>query len=227
MKLKNMIQIGSFVVAGALPTTSKAQVYMCQACPAGTYSDGTQTQCTPCPAGTYSNGGAGSCTKCKPGTYSTGGAGQCSPCPIGQYNNTEGATSCQKCSGGTYAGGTGNTSCSRCPDYHWSSAGAGSCGRIQLRFYYWVWSKDWSSQKFSKWFNAGDTMSCNNETFGDPLYGEKKHCGSDSWHIVHEDTSIPLNCPTLPCRITGNNRGEGESEMRHLDFTAGSKDVRW
>lgn len=70
-------------------------------------------------------------------------------------------------------------------------------------------------------------MSCNNETFGDPLYGEKKYCGSDSWHIVHEDTSIPLNCPTLPCRITGNSRGEGESEMRHLDFTAGSKDVRW
>ena len=227
MKLKNIIKIGSFVVAGALPTASKAQVYMCQACPAGTYSDGTQTQCTPCPAGTYSNGGAGSCTRCKPGTYSTGGAGQCSPCPSGQYNNTEGATSCQKCSGGTYAGGIGNTSCSRCPDYHWSSAGAGSCGRIQLRFYYWFWSKDWSSQKFSKWFNAESTMSCNNETFGDPLYRVPKSCGSDSWHIVKEDSSITLNCPSLPCRIRGDIRLDGESEIRYLDFTAGSKDVRW
>ena len=69
MKLKNIIKIGSFVVAGALPTTSKAQVYMCQACPAGTYSDGTQTQCTPCPAGTYSNGSAGSCTSCPSGQF--------------------------------------------------------------------------------------------------------------------------------------------------------------
>ena len=69
MKLKNIIKIGSFVVAGALPTTSQAQVYMCQACPAGTYSDGTQTQCTPCPAGTYSNGGAGSCTSCPSGQF--------------------------------------------------------------------------------------------------------------------------------------------------------------
>ena len=77
MKLKNIIQIGSFVVAGALPTASKAQVYMCQACPAGTYSDGTQTQCTPCPAGTYSNGGAGSCTKCGANTIANAGHTQC------------------------------------------------------------------------------------------------------------------------------------------------------
>ena len=69
MKLKNIIKIGSFVVAGALPTASNAQVYMCQACPSGTYSDGTQTQCTPCPAGTYSNGGAGSCTSCPSGQF--------------------------------------------------------------------------------------------------------------------------------------------------------------
>ena len=77
MKLKNIIKIGSFVVAGALPTASNAQVYMCQACPAGTYSDGTQTQCTPCPAGTYSNGGAGSCTKCGANTIANAGHTQC------------------------------------------------------------------------------------------------------------------------------------------------------
>ena len=77
MKLKNIIKIGSFVVAGALPTASNAQVYMCQACPAGTYSDGTQTQCTPCPAGTYSNGGAGSCAKCGANTIANSGHTQC------------------------------------------------------------------------------------------------------------------------------------------------------
>ena len=76
-KMKNIIKIGSFVVAGTLPTTSQGQVYMCQACPAGTYSDGTQTQCTPCPAGTYSNGGAGSCTKCEVNTIANAGHTQC------------------------------------------------------------------------------------------------------------------------------------------------------
>lgn len=70
-------------------------------------------------------------------------------------------------------------------------------------------------------------MSCNKETFGDPLYGKEKYCGSDSWHIAYEDSSITLNCPSLPCRIQGNLYGKGESQVRYLDFTAGSKDVRW
>ena len=65
MKLKNIIKIGSFIVAGTLPTTSQAQVYECKQCPAGTYSGGgTATSCTPCPAGKYSNPRATSCSTC-------------------------------------------------------------------------------------------------------------------------------------------------------------------
>ena len=61
MKLKNIIKIGSFVVAGTLPTISKAQ-YVCQTCPAGTYSSGgLSTTCTPCPSGQTSSAGASSC----------------------------------------------------------------------------------------------------------------------------------------------------------------------
>ena len=115
MKLKNIIQIGSFVVAGALPTTSKAQVYMCQACPAGTYSDGTQTQCTPCPAGTYSNGSASECKACPAGKYSKAGSSECQTCGAGTYS-TAGAGSCSSCSQPTYSG--------------WSS---GSCGVTATR----------------------------------------------------------------------------------------------
>ena len=115
MKLKNIIKIGSFVVAGALPTASKAQVYMCQACPAGTYSDGTQTQCTPCPAGTYSNGGASECKACPAGKYSKAGSSECQTCGAGTYS-TAGAGSCSGCAQPTYSG--------------WSS---GSCGMTATR----------------------------------------------------------------------------------------------
>ena len=115
MKLKNIIKIGSFVVAGALPTASKAQVYMCQACPAGTYSDGTQTQCTPCPAGTYSNGSASECKACPAGKYSKSGSSECQTCGAGTYS-TAGAGSCSSCSQPTYSG--------------WSS---GSCGVTATR----------------------------------------------------------------------------------------------
>ena len=69
MKLKNIIKIGSFVVAGTLPTTSQGQVYMCQACPAGTYSDGNSTSCTACSGNTYSAAAAGSCTSCPSGQF--------------------------------------------------------------------------------------------------------------------------------------------------------------
>lgn len=128
MKLKNIIKVGSFVVAGILPTVSNAQTYMCQACPAGTYSGGgTATSCTPCSAGTYSNGGASSCAQCNPGTYSDDGASQCSPCPSGKYNNSTGSGSCQDCGAGSYASGTGNSSCATCSAGSYSSAGASSC----------------------------------------------------------------------------------------------------
>ncbi len=102
MKLKNIIKIGSFIVAGTLPTTSQAQVYECKQCPAGTYSGGgTATSCTPCPAGKYSNPGATSCSTCSAGTYSTERSSSCTPCASGQYS-AAGASSCSTCSGWKY-----------------------------------------------------------------------------------------------------------------------------
>ena len=100
MKLKNIIKIGSFVVAGVAPMTSStasASDYMCLACPAGTYSNGGSTSCTPCPAGTYSNAVATNCTKCPIGTYSSGGAGNCTNCPTGYPTKSTGSTSEKDC----------------------------------------------------------------------------------------------------------------------------------
>ena len=199
MKLKNMIQIGSFGFAVALSSTAQSQTYMCQACPAGTYSNGSSTSCTPCPAGKYSYTASSSCSTCHAGTYSAAGSGTCIPCPAGQYNNTDGATSCQKCPAGTYANSTGSTSCTPCPDYHWSSSGASACGRIYLRFWYTGSSPNYA---LSKWFRADGTLTCNNDTFGgDPQNGTKKYCGDRGFHGLKEGNSVQLNCKTLPCTV--------------------------
>ena len=96
MKLKNIIQIGSFVVAGVAPMTSStasASDYMCLACPAGTYSNGGSTSCTPCPAGKYSPAASTECKTCPAGTYSASGSGTCTPCPDYHWSSA-GASQC-------------------------------------------------------------------------------------------------------------------------------------
>jgi hypothetical protein len=80
MKLKKtMIMAG---LLGLAATGAYAQVYVCEPCPAGTYSDGKSTTCKPCPTGTYSD--------------STGQA-SCKPCPANSSSNVVGATSVSSC----------------------------------------------------------------------------------------------------------------------------------
>ena len=137
MKLKNIIKVGSFVVAGTLPTTSQGQVYECRQCPAGTYSDGTQTQCTPCPAGKYSNPGATSCSTCSAGTYSTGRSSSCTPCPSGQTSSA-GASSCYtplSCSGNSVLNASKTQCLSLLDKNRWVQYGSvkgGNCQDITL-----------------------------------------------------------------------------------------------
>ncbi len=97
MKLKNIIKIGSFIVAGTLPTTSQAQVYECKQCPAGTYSGGgAVTSCTPCPAGTYSR---------------SDNATSCTPCTENTYQNLTGQSSCTSCGYFTAVSYSGSKRC--------------------------------------------------------------------------------------------------------------------
>ena len=214
MKLKNIIQIGSFVVAGVAPMTSStasASDYMCLACPAGTYSSGGSTSCTPCPAGTYSNAVATSCTKCPIGTYSSGGAGQCTPCPAGTYSETTGATSCTKCPAGTYSnvsGATNNNVCTSCPSGYWSNAGSAtstSCGKIQLRICRFRWSEGRGNYEIGcRWFKLGESFTCDRNTFQN---GKKGNCAiGEGYHIFDSGVNVTL-CGSLPCRMDGNSRG--------------------
>ena len=122
MKLRKVITTAGFMFAGV--SSANAQLYMCQSCPAGTYSDGTFTSCKTCPAGTYSSAGASSCSTCPAGYYCPGGSDK-KVCPAGQYSSAK-ASSCTLCPVGTYSSG-GKSSCSTCPTGKYSNMGARIC----------------------------------------------------------------------------------------------------
>ena len=75
MKINTILAIGTLLY----PQIAKADLYKCELCPAGTYSDGKSLECSKCPVGTYSNkSGVSSCTPCtnfRPGFshYTTSG----------------------------------------------------------------------------------------------------------------------------------------------------------
>ena len=212
MKLKNIIQIGSFVVAGVAPMTSStasASDYMCLACPAGTYSE---------------TAGATSCTKCPAGYTSIIGStskSDCTPCPAGTYSE-------------------GGTKCLPCPDYHWSNEGSGQCGRVQIGFNFlqlWNPAEGSVTARELKWYNAGTTFTCNKRQGIKILSGDQLMCGSACWNAPQstrkapghvytnypqcgllygetdddaKGTSIFLGCKGFPCELSmqvGDNYG--------------------
>lgn len=61
MKINTILAIGTLLY----PQIAKADLYKCELCPAGTYSDGKSLECSKCPVGTYSSqSGVSSCTPC-------------------------------------------------------------------------------------------------------------------------------------------------------------------
>ena len=75
---------------------AKADLFQCNACPAGNRCDGVnKIACTP---GTYAGVGASTCTDCQAGTYQQySGQASCNACGVGQTSETK-ATSCTDCS---------------------------------------------------------------------------------------------------------------------------------
>lgn len=120
----------------------------CTACPAGTYTETTQSttcqgkcqagyscpinstterNCTLCGVGRAALPGAG-CLFCKAGKYAyTLGMSACLSCPAGFYNSAVGMTECAECGAGTYSS-SGTSACSDCGVGKYSaSRGAPSC----------------------------------------------------------------------------------------------------
>ena len=88
MKLNKTLGILSTLSLGIIPTLTKADLFQCLACPAGTYGNGTSTSCTPCKTGTYAPSGSSSCKACPTGQYQNEtGQGSCKACPTGQIVN--------------------------------------------------------------------------------------------------------------------------------------------
>ncbi|KAI9189584.1 3',5'-cyclic-nucleotide phosphodiesterase [Blastocladiella emersonii ATCC 22665] len=80
---------------GYIPLGSNA----CEACPAGSYRNGTLSWCAPCPAGTVASAtGSTSCTPCSAGSVAaSAGQSTCSACPAAMYAPAMGLSACLAC----------------------------------------------------------------------------------------------------------------------------------
>ena len=128
MRLRNL----SIVSLAFIPTPALATTYVCEACPAGTWGDGTN--CNKCSTGTYAYAGASSCINClTSGVKSCDSTtGKATSCKGGFSFLSSGA--CSQCSAGTYSsGGTGG--CYSCSTGYYSSAGASSCSSCSSTSY--------------------------------------------------------------------------------------------
>lgn len=90
-KTKILFTTGIFGILSAETYSQTQSIYMCKACPAGTYAGLGSNTCTQCPAGSYSQIGASSCTKCGTDEYSVAGATSCSKCPAGKTSDSTGS----------------------------------------------------------------------------------------------------------------------------------------
>ncbi|MBQ8660070.1 MAG: hypothetical protein IJ473_00605 [Alphaproteobacteria bacterium] len=142
MRLRNL----SIISLVFIPTPALATTYVCEACPAGTWGDGTN--CNKCSAGTYAYTGSSSCTSClTTGVVSCSATtGRATSCKGGFSFLSSGA--CSQCSAGTYSIGGTTGSCSTCPAGKYSGAGASSCSSC-------------SSTSYGKWSGNCGTVKRN------------------------------------------------------------------
>ncbi len=103
MKLNKKLGFIASLIVAMMPKGSKADLFLCAACPVGTYGKGDSLNCTPCPVGQYQDiVGQGSCKSCPVGKYQDKtGQGSCKTCPMGQYQDKTGQSSCKTCPSGT------------------------------------------------------------------------------------------------------------------------------
>ena len=103
MKLNKKLGFIASLIVAMMPKGSKADLFLCAACPVGTYGKGDSLNCTPCPVGQYQDiVGQGSCKSCPVGKYQDKtGQGSCITCPMGQYQDKTGQSSCKTCPSGT------------------------------------------------------------------------------------------------------------------------------
>ena len=127
-KEKNMKK--EIIIAGIMGLSligeAKADLFQCNACPAGNKCDGVNK--TACPAGTYAGVGASTCTDCQAGTYQQySGQASCNACGVGQTSEAK-ATSCTDCSNKpANSHYTTVNSCDWSCDDGYSSSGDGKC----------------------------------------------------------------------------------------------------
>ena len=173
MRLRNL----SIVSLVFIPTPALATTYVCEACPAGTWGDGTN--CNKCSTGTYAYAGASSCSTCSAGTYSGVGAGSCSTCLAGTYSNA-GAGSCTSCPAGKYSTG-GASSCTNC-----LTIGVKSCDSKT--------GKATSCNSGYKFNSAGVCIACDAGTWSTAGSTSCKSCLSEGVEACSSTTGKATKC---------------------------------
>ncbi len=176
MKLRKLTTTTGLIFTITSPAplfATDSYLFVCEACKAGTYSDGTN-DCISCAAGTYSHASSTSCTNCQEGHSTEGKTGQaeCKPCAAGYYTNKKGQSTCAPCSAGTYAKGTGNTKCLNCgPGTYSANKGASNCTNVSSG--YCATGSANSSQK-------GCTSSTNPSSYPGVAICDTKTCAATS-----------------------------------------------
>ena len=144
MHLKKIMTTVSLLIASISPAKA-TDIYICQNCPTGYWSNGYFKECksclttgvsacssttgkaTSCKAGYGFNSSAGTCTQCSAGYYSAGGTASCSKCLAGSYCPNKGMSAPINCPSGQYQPNTGATSCNTCSNGSETCEYDGSC----------------------------------------------------------------------------------------------------
>ena len=195
MRLRNL----SIVSLAFIPTPALATTYVCEACPAGTWGDGTN--CNTCKAGTYAYAGASSCTSClTTGVKSCDSkTGKATSCKSGFGLLSSG--SCARCSAGTYSPG-GTSGCYSCSSGYYSYAGASKCISCSTK-------------------NKQEYKTCSTCCGGSTTVTLTTHYVSNSTHTGCV-VSYTDSCPNVSCGSCGPTEPTGPTSSESSSSSGGA-----
>ena len=144
MKLRNILTTSSLILISSGVNAQIKTVFMCKACPAGTYSNGKQESCTPCDYGEYQENIASS---------------SCNPCPAGKYQDTKGQASCKTCETGTWAPEK-SKNCTNCLLTGVAACDSKTGKATSCKSGYGLTSDGYCQRCAAGYYSEGGTMAC-------------------------------------------------------------------
>ena len=209
---KKTMNFYSYKLLGLLSLTllsqpASADLFKCNACPAGYKCDGN-TQYA-CPVGTYSNAGAASCTNCPAGQYQDKTAqSSCKSCPAGMYTNSDKSACVNKCTVSAvnyrtsyiYSSGCGcvnqgsggpcmslQSSCQCSVKSETKTISAGQKAGTTISISTWIYSGSMSASKDNSYSGSNCCVSCSSK-------GNYKGCSQITLVYDSSTNKIKFQC---------------------------------